>query len=153
MTDKEPDVKDSYEDLTETEDDDEDEYLTEGHWWSSSWVLTTGASAITAFTLAVAGVMGFAGYPVAEALLGFPEGPDDMRYRAAVNAMVVLLFLIGTFWLSHRVLPDDEDEVPAWARNLAGSSVLIAAIGTVLSIVTIIGSLLADSPSFPQRIL
>jgi uncharacterized BrkB/YihY/UPF0761 family membrane protein len=144
-------VNDAYNDLAQ--DDDEDEYLTEGHWWSPSSVLTTGASAITAFTLAVAGVMGFVGYPVAEALLGFPDGHDDMRDRAAVSAMVVLLLLIGAFWLCHRVFLDDEDEVPAWARNVAGSAFVIAAIGTLLSTVTIIGSLLADSPSFPQRFL
>ncbi len=140
-------MNDGYEDLME---DGEDEYLSEPHWWSPSSVLTSGGSAITAFTIAVAGTVGFVGHPVAEALVGLPDGPNEMRERAIVSAMVVLLLLIGVFWLSHRVLLDD-DEPPGWARNLAGSSVVIGTIGTVLSIVTIVASLL-QSDDFPSKV-
>ena len=147
--DEEGDVSDSYESIVRDGHEDDDE-LRELRWWAPSSLLTSGTSAISAFTLAVAGVMGFVGYPVAEALVGFRDGPSGMRERAAVSAMVVLLFLLGTFWLSQRVLLDDDDEVPAWARHLAGSSVVIAAIGTVLSLVTIVASLSASSQSFPR---
>lgn len=125
------------------QDDDADEYVLEPSWWSASSLLTSGTSAITAFTLAVAGVMGFVGYPVAEALVGVPKGPDDMKELTAVSAMVALVIIVGAFWLSRRVF--DDDAVPAWARHLAGSSVVIAAIGAVLATTTIVGSLLADA--------
>jgi hypothetical protein len=125
------------------QDDDADEYVLEPSRWSASSLLTSGTSAITAFTLAVAGVMGFVGYPVAEVLVGVPKGPDDMKELTAVSAMVALALIVGAFWLSQRVF--DDDAVPAWARHLAGSSVVIAAIGAVLSTTTIVGSLLADA--------
>jgi hypothetical protein len=54
--------------------------------------------------------------------------------------------VVGIFRLSHRVLLDDDDTVPAWPRHLAGSAVVLAAIGTVLSTVTILRSLLAEAP-------
>ena len=134
--------------------DDNDQYVMQDYegdvrWWSPSSVLTSGTSAITAFTLAVVGTMGFVGYPVAEALIGFPDGPGEMRERAVLSGMVVLLLLIGALWLSQRVLVDDEEEeeeeTPGWARHMAGSSVVLAAIGVVLSIVTISASLLHNS--------
>ena len=132
-------MDDGYENLIENDE----EYLSEPHWWSPGVLLTSAASAITAFTLTVAGMMGFVGYPVAEALVGPPEGPDDMRERAIVNGIVVLLLLMVAVWLSQRVILDEGEEAPAWGRHLAGSSVVIAAIGSALSIVTIAASLVS----------
>ncbi len=131
------------------EGDNADEYTKEACWWSPSSLLTSGASAITAFTLAVAGMLGFVGYPVAEALAGLPDGPDVIQERATVGAIVAIVALalfFGTFPLSHRVLVDDRDTVPAWPRHLAGSAVVLAAIGTVFSTITILGSLVGDAP-------
>jgi protein-S-isoprenylcysteine O-methyltransferase Ste14 len=125
--------------------DDEDEYKPEPQ--PTGWppgALTSGASAIAALTLAVAGLMGWIGYPVAEALVGPADRPGDMRELAAVGAMVVLLVLLGAFWLSHRVVSDD-DEVPAWARDVALGAVVVAAVGAALSIVTIVANLLSRS--------
>ena len=61
------------------EDDNADVYPNQRFWWSPSSLLTSGTSAITAFTLAVAGMLGFVGYPVAEALGGLTDGPDASR--------------------------------------------------------------------------
>ena len=144
---REAQVRHRFEDTAE--DDNADEYPKERFWWSPSSLLTSGASAITAFTLAVAGMLGFVGYPVAEALVGLPDGPDGIQERAMVGAIVAtvaLALFFGTFPLSHRVLVDDSDTVPAWPRHLAGSAAVLAAIGTVLSTITIFGSLLADAP-------
>lgn len=144
-------MNESYENLMELDDDDE-EFVPPSRWWSPGTLLTGEASAITAFTLAVAGLMGWIGFPVAEALLGATGFPDKLRERLVVSALVVLVVLIGTFWLCQRVLHDDDDEVAAWARHLAGASVVIAAIGATLSIVTIIAGLLVENPDFPGRI-
>ncbi len=141
-------MNDGYEDLvTEYDDDDGEEYGPQPRWWSPTSLLTSGASAVTAFTLAVAGTMGFVGYPVAEAIVGH-GGSEELRERAIVNGMVVLLLLVAAVWLSHRVFLADDAERPAWSRHLAGSSVVIAAIGTVLARVTIVASLFQD-PDFP----
>ena len=139
-------MNDSYEELIQ---DDEEELVSEPRWWSPSALLTSGASAISAFTLAVAGTLGFVGYPVAEALVGLPEGPGAIRDRAIANGIIVLLLLLGAFWLSQRVFLDGDDETPSWALHLAGSAVVIAAIGALLSTVTIIASLL-DSSDFTR---
>ena len=142
-TTREAQVRARFEDTAH--DNDADEYPMEPSWWSPNSVLTSGASAITAFTLAVAGMLGFVGYPVAEALVGLPDGADVIQKRATVSGMVTLALLVGTFWLSHRVLSDDADTVLAWPRHLAGIAVVLAAIGTALSTMTIVGSLLAHA--------
>ena len=63
-----------------------------------------------------------------------------------MGAIVALALFFGTFLLSRRVLVDDSDTVPAWPRHLAGSAVVLAAIGTVLSAITILASLLGAAP-------
>lgn len=70
-------------------------------------------SAITAFVLAVVALMGFVGFPVAEALVGFSGGPETMVERTAIAAMVVLLVVLGSCWLSQQVLDVDrlDDDV------------------------------------------
>ncbi len=140
-------MDDGYEDLIT--DDDEEEPLSERRWWSPGSLLTTGASAITAFTISVAATMGFVGYPVAEAVVGFPSGPGEMRERAIVNGIVVLLLIVAVFWLGQRVLLDDEDG-PGWGRHLTGSAVVIGAVGTVLATVTIVASLLHSDDFAPM---
>lgn len=144
-------MDESYENLMEIEDDEE--YVRAPRWWSPGTLLTSEASAITAFTLAVTGLMGWVGFPVADALVGFSGRPDQVKERIVVGAIVALVVLIGAFWLCQRVLLDDDDgEVSAWPRHLAGASVVIAAIGSALSIVTVIGGLLVGNPDFAGRI-
>lgn len=132
----------SDDDLMDYEGDDLAE--AEPRWWSPTGLLTPEASAITALTLAVVGVIGggFIGFPVAQALVGFGDGPDDMRMHNVVSAAIVLLLLLGTIWLARRVLLDDDVEASVWCRHLAGSAVIVAAVGSALSAVTIIGGLL-----------
>lgn len=135
-------MRDGYENLVQ---DGDEEYVPEPRWWSPSAVLTDGSAAIAAFTLAVVGTMGFVGRPVAEALVGLPERPGDLDEHAVVSAMIVLLLLLGALWLSQGVLLDEDEAAPAWGRNLAGASVVIAAIGATLSVVTIVASLVAPA--------
>jgi hypothetical protein len=138
-------MSDSYEDLEQ----DEDEYEVQPHWWSPNFLFTAEASAIVAFTLAVIGLMGFISDPLARALLGFPEGPHDMPTVAVVSGLVVLVLLVGSFWLSYGALVDDDYEVATWTRHLAVSSAVIAAIAVVLSVATIGASLLAVATNAP----
>ncbi|MGI8806689.1 MAG: hypothetical protein ACR2KK_02320 [Acidimicrobiales bacterium] len=143
-------MNESHEDLMAVEVDDD--YVKGPRWWTPDGLLTVEASAITAFTLAIAGLMGWIGFPVAEALVGIPGGPAQMQERLVVSALIVLVVLIGAFWLCQRVLLDDDDDPPAWARHLAGASVVIAGIGTAFSIVTVVGALLVHEPGLSTRI-
>ena len=142
-------MDDGYEDLVL--DDEDKEYAPGTRWWSPGSLLTGGTSAITALVFAYASLGNWLGFPVAEALLGFPQGPDDMRDRAIVASLIVLLLLFGALWLAGRVFVDDDDQAPQWVRHVAGSAVVIAVVGTVLSLLTIAGSLLADTPSRSGR--
>lgn len=134
------------------------EEVAEAAWWSPAALLSSEASAITAFTLAVVAVVGggFIGFSAAQAVVGFAFEPNDMRKHSIVTAMIVLLVLIWAFWLARRVLldegnldggdPDSGDlsgttNAPAWCRHLASSAIVVSAIGFTLSAVTIIGGL------------
>jgi hypothetical protein len=118
-------------------------------WWSPASLLSPEASAITALALAVVGVIGggFISFGVAQALVGFGGGPDEMRLHVVVTAGIVLLLLLGVVGLARRVLVDDAVEIPAWSRHLAASAVVVSAVGTALSAVTVVGGLL-QRPEF-----
>ena len=141
---------DDYEDLV-VDGGDEEEYVSQARWWSPGSLLTSGTSAISALILAYSGLGIWLGFPVAEALLGFPEGPDDLADRTLVGAMVVLLLLIGALWLAKRVLAGDDEHMPQWAPHVPGAPVVIAGVAVVMALLTIAGSLLADTPRFSGR--
>ena len=117
--------------------------LVEPGWWSAASLLTVEAAAIAALTFALLGMFGGATVAsvVAQAVVGDPWSPADVRWDAVVSAGVALLFVLAALLLGRRVVVAEED-VPPWSGHLARAAVVVAIPGAVLTGVAILAGVL-----------
>jgi hypothetical protein len=114
-------------------------------WWSPSSLLTPEATSITAFSIALISMAGFGNwFLITTSLFNPSAGPGDLRPQI-VGAAILLAMALGAILLAGRVLRQAEARYAQWARHLAGAAVAVAAIGTLLNAVALIGALLNNN--------
>lgn len=111
-------------------------------WWSPSALLTTPAAATTAFALAVFSMLGQGSWTIAaQSLFGASFAPDTYGWILATGGVTSLAMAAAAVGLSSRVLTLDEP-VSSWDGHLARAAVLVAALGGLFSVLTIVAGAL-----------
>ncbi len=127
-------------------DSEADEDLVEPAWWAPASLLTTEAAAITAFTVALLGMVG--GTTIASVLVqsvvGAPWEQDGWVWYSVLSAGMALVFAAGAVLLARRVIRDAD--APGWSGHLARAAVLVAAAGIALSTLAILATAVQGSP-------
>lgn len=124
--------------FTEHEDD-------HGPAFGLSTLLTPKASAITGFTLAVFSMMGQGSWTIAvQSFFGTNFGPQDYATTVLVVGVVSLALATGALLLARQVLLQHLGG-PPWEDHLARAAVVIAGLGAVFAVVTIVGGIVARS--------
>jgi hypothetical protein len=107
-------------------------------------LLTRQASAITAFTLAVLSVFGQGSWTTAlQSVTGFVPGGAGYFSMVMWFGIIELGLAVGAMLLAGRVLTGDPDQA-RWEGHLARAAAMIALLGTVFAVVTIIGAVFSS---------
>ena len=118
-----------------------------GGWWPD--VLSSPeASAITAFTLALASVFGPATIAtfVADAVVAAPWEPSGFRWRAIVAAGLILLLALGAVLLGRRVVATPGED-RRWSDHVARAAIAVGALSATLAALAFTSALLHSSPN------
>lgn len=108
-------------------------------WWRPAQLLTAHTSATVAFTFAVFSMLGQGTWTVAaQSFFGPGFGPQEYVVVAGVASLALAA---GALWLGRRVLVVRVTAPSPWAVHLAGAAVIIAALGAVLAVLTIVGGI------------
>ncbi len=126
---------------------EEDEWDGAGGWLPD--VLSSPeASALTAFTLALASVFGPASIVsfVADALMSAPWDPSGFRWRTVIAAGLILLLALGAVVLGRRVVAAPRED-RGWSDHVARAAIAIGAVSATLSALAFTSALLHSSPN------
>ena len=108
-------------------------------WWRPAQLLTAQTSATVAFTFAVLSMLGQGTWTVAaQSFFGPGFGPQEYVVVAGVASLALAA---GALWLGRRALVARAKTSSPWAVHLAGAAVIIAALGGVLAVLTIVGGI------------
>jgi hypothetical protein len=126
-------------DMNDFIDQGDSRETTPERWWGPAGLLTPPAAATTAFALAVFSMLGQGTWTTAvQSFFGTSFGPNDYSIILAATGVATGALALGALWLGRRVVTDGR-AVASWEGHLARAAILVAALGAVLSILTIIG--------------
>ncbi len=129
-------------------DDDDDLLPDDVRWWSPAALLSPEAQALAGFTFALLSMFGGGiANLVAQAVLGFTFDSSQARLHVVVPGLVLLFLALLGIWLGRQVIRGGWEEAPTWAGQLARAAVIVAVVGVVVSLVTIIGGWIANGGS------
>lgn len=98
---------------------------------------------IVGLVLAILSLQGQGSWTTAiQAVFGYQLGPDQFRVAMAISGLVTLGFAVAAFVLGRRALAGHGGAAP-WEQHVGGAAVVLGAIGALISMVTVVGSLLA----------
>jgi hypothetical protein len=125
----------------------------DGEWegaggWLPEVLSSPEASAITAFTLALASVFGPASIVtfVADALMSAPWDPSSFKWRTVIAAGLILLLALGAVILGRRVVATPGDD-RGWSDHVARAAIVVGAVSATLSAFAFLNALLRSSPN------
>lgn len=102
-------------------------------------LLTPKTSAIAGFALAVFSMLGQGSWTIAvQSFFGTNFGPGDYGSVLITGGIASLALAAGGLLLARRVLLEPHAGSP-WEHHLAGAAVIIAGLGAVFGVLTIIG--------------
>lgn len=101
------------------------------------------SGAIVGLVLAILSLQGQGSWTTAiQAVFGYQLGPDQFSVAMAISGLVTLGFGVAGFVLGRRASSVSAG-LPSWEQYVGRAAVVLGAIGAVISMVTVVGSLLA----------
>jgi nitrate reductase gamma subunit len=111
-------------------------------WWRPAYLLTPKACATAAFALAVFSILGQGSWSLAAQSLFastiVSEGDYDVL--VALAGLPSLALAVGAVLLARRTLLQPRSVLSSWEDHLARASVLVAALGGLLGLLTLLGA-------------